>query len=179
MGALEIPSRLEFEIVGVLIIVAAVLMWLGFHDAAVKREATAPIIASIQAAEQAASAAQAIQEATTDATQAANLHEATTQNAARAVDARDLAGAVAGADRLRDDAIRRSATANHPAAAQGSPAGVSPGADLVPWELYAGALTARAEAERDAADLAGTAGPLRTSGGLCSGDYDALGTVKR
>lgn len=178
MGALALPSRWEFEAIGVLILIAAALMWLGFHDAAVKREATAPIIASVKAAADAASAAQAIQDTKTNAEQAGNLHEAIAQNAAHAVDVRDLAGAVAAAGRLRDDAIRRSAAASHPAAAEGGQAGVDARSDLVPWELYAGALTARAAAESDAADLAGSSGALRRSGGLCASDYDALSPVK-
>ena len=172
MGAL--PSRLEIEIVGVLIIVAAVLMWLGFHDAAIKREATAPVLAQIHAAEEAASAAQAVQAAKTDAEQAEALHEANAQNAARAVDARSLAIAVAGADRLRDDAIRPSAVARAPGSAEGGPAGVGDRADMVPRAMLAAALTARAAAEHDAADLAVYADGLRSSGQLCSRDYDAL-----
>lgn len=176
MRALALPSRLEVEIVGVLIIVAAVLMWLGFHDAAIKREATAPVLAQIHAAEEAASAAQAVQAAKTDAEQAEALHEANAQNAARTVDARSLATAVAGADRLRDDAIRRAAAANHPATAEGGAAGVGSDPGMVPWELYAGALSARAEAERDAAGLAVPIDALGASGsgGLCARDYDAL-----
>lgn len=165
-----IIARWEAEIIGVLIILAAVLMWLGFHDASIKRATLAPVVAAAQAA----SEAQAVQAAKTDAEQADNLHEATVQNAARAVDAHDLATAVAVADRMRDDAIRRSAAASHPAAAEGSPAGVCTRPDMVPWELYAGALGARAEAEHDAADLAGTSPALRVSGGLCAADYQAL-----
>lgn len=173
MGALALPSRAELEIVGVLIIIAAVLMWLGFHDASIKAEALAPVVA----VQKAQLADQKTQEAQTDAAQADALHETIQQNAAHAADARDLAAAVAGADRLRDDAIRRSTAARNPSAAQGSPAGVGDAPGMVPIELYLGALSARAEAERDAAGLAipvdalGAAG----SGGLCARDYDALG----
>lgn len=166
-------ARWEAEIVGVLIIVAAALMWLGFHDASIKRATLAPVAAAAEAA----SAAQAIQKAQTDAAQAAALHEATAQNAARAVDAHDLAAAVAGADKLRDDAIRRSASASHPAAAQGGPAGSDARAGMVPESMLAAALSARADAESDAASLAAYADGLRTSGELCRADYSALGPV--
>ena len=166
-------TRLQAEIVGVLLLIAIACLGVGFwlheHDAGVKAAATAPILAAADAA----SAAQAAKAAKTDADQAANLHEANAQNAARAVDARDLAGAVAVADRMRDDQLRRIAAAQASRPAGGGDAGRNAPADVVPRELYAGALTARAEAESDAADLAGTVGSLLVSGALCVRDYRA------
>lgn len=161
-------SRLEIDAIGAAILLAILLLWLGFHDAKVRSEAVAPVIASVQAAEQAASAAQAIKAAKTDAEQAQNLHEATAQNAARAADARDLAADVR---RMRDDAVRSVAAAPSTRPASAGQAGVDAGADVVPRELYARALAARASAESDAADLAAYAGGLLTSGQLCVSDY--------
>ena len=174
MGALALPSRLEFEIVGVLIIVAAVLMWLGFHDAAIKREATAPILSQVQAAADAASAAATAKAARVIADQAGNLTDAQSTIAAQAADLQSARGAVADAYRLRDDALRRATAATHAAASAPGAPGINPGTDMVSWGVFAAALGARAEAESDAADLAKYADGLRASGNLCARDYDSL-----
>jgi hypothetical protein len=164
-------SRLEIEACGLLLLVAAVLIWLGIHDAGVKREALAPV----QAAVAAASAAQAASAARTVALQEGNLHVAHEEVAAQAVQIADLRGAVADAYRLRDAAVRRAADAASTAAASGGAARGDAAPDVVQWQrLYASALGARAEAESDAADLAATVAGLRTSGALCARDYDAL-----
>jgi len=164
-------SRLELEALGLALLVAAVLAWLGFHDAGVKREALAPV----QAAVAAASAAQAASAARTSALQEGNLRDAHEQIATQAVQLADLRGAVADAYRLRDAAVRRAAAAASAAAAGGGQAGGDAAAEVVRWQkLYAGALGARAEAESDAADLAATVTGLRTSGQLCVRDYEAL-----
>lgn len=173
-GALGI-SRLQIEVVGVLIIVAAALMWLGFHDAKIADDARLAITAKVAAAQAAGAASQAIQDATTLAEQKGNLHVAQEQVQATVAQVADLRAAVAGAYRLRDDAIRRAAAASHSAATGGGPAGGDTGTDVVSWELYAGALGARADAESDASDLAAYVAGLRTSGGLCASDYEALG----
>lgn len=179
MPALGI-TRLGWEVIGVLIILAAGLMWLGFHDAKIADDARQVITAKVAAAAAAGAASQAAQDATTLAEQKGNLHDAQEQVQATAAQVADLRSAVAGAYRLRDDAVRRAAAAGHPGASAGGAAGGDPGADLVPWQLYASALGARADAESDAADLAAYAAGLRTSGGLCAADYDALGgPVKR
>lgn len=166
-------TRIEAEIVGVLLLVAFACLgagfWLHQHDDGVARAATAPILAAADAA----SAAQATKAANTDAQQAENLHEFTIQNAAHATDARDLAAAVADAGRMRDDAIRRGAAASPARSAGGSDPASDPTAGLVPWGMYAGALSARAEAESDAADLAGVVRGLLGSGALCVSDYRA------
>lgn len=174
MGALALPSRAELEIVGVLIIVAAVLMWLGFHDAKVAREATAPIIAQVQAVSDAASATAAIHAAKVDTQQQANLHAAQDTIQAQQATIAGLHGAVADAFSLRNDALRRAAAAGHQTVAASSAAGGDAGAGMVSWGLLASALGARAEAESDASDLAGYVGGLRVSGGLCVADHEAL-----
>lgn len=160
--------------VGILIILAAALMWLGFHDAKIADDARLAITAKVAAAAEAGAASQAIQDATTLAEQRGNLRDAQEQVQATAVQVADLRSAVAGAYRLRDDAIRRSAAAGHPASSASGAAGGDTGADLVSWGLSASALGARADAESDAADLAGYVAGLRTSGSLCSRDYQAL-----
>lgn len=164
-------SRLEVEIVGALILVAAVLLWLGFHDAKVANEATAPVIASIQAAEAAASAAEAIHAAKVESEQKDNLHEAQAQNQARVDVSRALALDV---QRMHDDAVRSGSAARSARPAAGGASGSESGAGMVPADLFASALEARASAESDAAALAGFADSLRTSGQLCARDYDAL-----
>lgn len=169
-------TRLQVEVVGILIILAAGLMWLGFHDAKIADDARLAITAKVAAASASAAAAQAVQDATTLAEQKGNLNVAQEQAQATAAQVVDLRAAVAGAYRLRDDAIRRAASASHPAASGPGATGGDPGADMVPWFMYASALGARADAESDAADLAGYAAGLRTSGGLCAVDYDSLGT---
>lgn len=164
-------TRAEAEIVGVLIILAAALMWLGFHDAAIKNAATAPVLAEIHAAAEAASAAEAIKAVKTDAEQAANLHEANAQNAARAVDSRALAAVVRG---LHDDAVRPGAAAQSASASSGG-SGISLSApDVVPGVLYRATAAALADTASDAQDLAEYADCLRTSGQLCELDYHAL-----
>ena len=178
MPALGI-TRLGWEVIGALIILAAALMWLGFHDAKIADDARQVITAKVAVAAAAGAASQAAQDATTLAEQKGNLRVAQEQVQATAAQVADLHSAVAGAYRLRDDAIRRAAAASHPGAAGSSPAGGDTGAGMVSWELYAGALGARADAESDAADLAGYVAGLRTSGGLCASDYDALGPVKQ
>jgi hypothetical protein len=164
-------TRLQAEIVGVLLLIAIACLGVGFwlheHDARVKATATAPILAAADAA----SAAQAAKAAKTDADQAANLHEVNAQNAARAVDARDLAGAVAVADRMRDDQLRRIAAAQASRPASAGDTGIGNGADMVPRSMLAAALDARAAAEHDASDLAVYADGLRASGQLCVSDY--------
>lgn len=176
-GALGI-TRLQIEVVGVLIIVAAALMWFGFHDAKVADDARRVITSQVAAAQAAGAASQAIQDATTLAEQKGNLHVAQEQVQATVAQVADLRAAVAGAYRLRDDAVRRAAAASHPGASGGGAAGGDTGADLVSWQLYAGAVGARAEAESDAADLAASRAGLLTSGGLCALDYDAVRTLK-
>ena len=163
-------SRLEIEACGLAIIVAAALIWLGIHDAGVKREALAPV----QAAVAAASAAQAASAVRTAALQEGNLRVAHEEVAAQAAQIADLRGAVADAYRLRDAAIRRAAAAKAAGSAAGGAAGGDAAPDMVPWGLYASALDAHAGAESDAADLAAVVAGLRTSGGLCARDYDAL-----
>ena len=164
-------TRLELELAGLAILAAIFCLWLGFHDSAIKNAATAPVIASIKAAEEAASAAKAVQDAKTDAEQAENLHEANSQNAARAADVRALAGVV---DGLRNNAVRPRAAASDPAAA-GSGGSFSLSApDVVSGVLYRRALAALADTQQDAADLAEYADCLVTSGKLCSADYRAL-----
>ena len=160
-------TRLEAEIVGVLIILAALLMWLGFHDAKVARSATAPILAAVSAA----SAAQAAQAKLTDAEQAANLHETTVQNAATIVDARALGATVVG---VRDDAIRGRAAREAARSASGSQAGIGDAADLVPERLLDGAESAFADTASDASDLAVVVRQLTTAGQLCVRDYSAV-----
>lgn len=177
MAALGI-TRLEAEIVGVLIILAAALMWLGFHDAKIADNARQVITSQVSAAAAAGAASQAARDAQTITEQAGNLHVAQQQVQATAAQVADLHAAVAGAYRLRDDAVRRAAAASHPGASGGSTAGGDTGTDVVSWELYAGALGARADAESDASDLAAYVAGLRTSGGLCAADYDAVGTLK-
>lgn len=169
-------ERWEIELVGVLIIVAAALMWLGFHDAAIKSRATAAVTAQVQKAEAAASAAIAAHDAKVIATQQENLNAALTQTAALEPAVRTLSALV---DGLRHDAIRPVAAAGRPAASAPGVAASDPGADLVPGRLLDATAEAFADTAGDAADLAVYARGLRTSGGLCSGDYDALGTVKR
>lgn len=176
-GALGI-SRLQIEVIGALILVAAALMWFGFHDAKIADDARRVITSQVVAAQAAGAASQAIQDATTLAEQKGNLHVAQEQVQATAAQVVDLRAAVAGAYRLRDDAVRRAAAASHPGIAGSGPAGGDAGADMVPWGLYASALGAHAEAESDAADLATSRAGLLTSGGLCAADYDAVGTLK-
>jgi hypothetical protein len=163
-------SRLELEACGLALLLAAALVWLGVHDAGVKREALAPVAAAAQAA----SAAAAVKAAQVDATQKGNLREAQDQIQAQAVQLDGLRAAVADADRLRDAAIRRAAAARAAAAAASGAAGVGADPGMVSADLYAGALTARAEAESDAASAVAAVDGLRTSGGLCTRDYDAL-----
>ena len=167
-------SRLEIEGAGLLVLLASFLIWLGFHDAAVKREAVAPILANVQAVADAASAAATIKAAQVIAGQAGNLSDAKSTIAAQAADLASARSAVAVAYRLRDDALRRAAAASHPGSAPGGQTGGDTGTDLVSWGLYASALGARAEAESDAADLAGYSSGLRVSGGLCVRDYRSL-----
>lgn len=163
-------TRLEAEIVGLILLIAMGCLWLGFHDAGVKREAIAPVIAAAQAA----SAAAAVKAAQVDATQQGNLNAAHDQIQAQQVKIAGLAGAVADARRLRDDAVRRAAAAQGARTSAGSPAGGDAAADVVPWRLYTSALGARAEAESDAADLATALAGRSVSGQLCARDYDAL-----
>jgi len=177
LGGLKF-SRLELEAIGALLILAAALIWLGVHDASVKRAATAPILAEIHAAQADAAASAAVDAARVAAEQKGNLREAQNQNLARAADVRDLADAVAVARRMRDDAIRPSPAASDPGSSGAGASGSDTRAGMVSWELYASALGARAEAESDAADLAGYLGGLRASGELCARDYDALQPVK-
>lgn len=167
-------TRLGWEVIGILILLAASLMWFGFHDAKVADDARQVITAKVAAAAAAGAASQAAQDATTLSEQKGNLRVAQEQVQATAAQVADLHSAVAVAYRMRDDAVRRAAAEGHPGVAGSSPAGGDPGAGMVPWGLYAGALGARADAESDAADLAGFVAGLRTSGGLCSGDYDAI-----
>ena len=172
-------SRLEIEGAALLVLLASFLIWLGLHDAAIKREAVEPVLAQVQAAADAASAAANIKAAQVIAGQAGNLSDAKSTIAAQAVDLQAARSAVAVAYRLRDDALRRAAAASNPGSSPGSQAGGDAGADLVSWGLYASALGARAEAESDAADLAAYSSGLRVSGGLCVADYAALrGPVK-
>jgi len=168
-------TRLGWEVIGALIILAAALMWLGFHDAKIADDARQVITSKVAAAAAAGAASQAAQDATTLAEQKGNLHVAQEQVQATAAQVADLRSAVAGAYRLRDDAIRRAAAARDPGAPASGQADSDTGAGLVSWQLYASALGARADAESDAADLAGYVAGLRTSGGLCASDYDALG----
>lgn len=177
MPALGI-TRLGWEVIGILILVAAGLMWLGFHDAKIADDARQVITSKVAAAAAAGAASQAAQDATTLAEQKGNLHVAQEQVQATAAQVADLRSAVAGAYRLRDDAVRRAAAAGHPGIAGSGQAGGDTGTDMVSWGLYASALGARAEAESDAADLATSRAGLLTSGGLCASDYDALGPVK-
>jgi len=163
-------TRLEMEGLGALLIIAAMLLWLGIHDASVKREALAPVIAATQAA----SAAQAAQAASEAATQQGNLHDAQDQIQAQQREIIGLNDAVRGAYRLRDIALRRAAAAQGAGSAASSPTGCSAGASMVPWSVYESALDARAAAESDAADLAAYAAGLRISGQLCVRDYEAL-----
>lgn len=172
-GSLGI-TRLQIEVVGVLIIVAAALMWLGFHDAKIADDARQVITAKVAAAAAAGAASQAAQDATTLAEQKGNLHDAQEQVQATAVQVADLRSAVAGAYRLRDDAVRRAAAAGHPGASAPGAAGGDTGTDMVQGGLLGSILDARAAAESDAADLASYAAGLRTSGQLCSKNYDAL-----
>jgi hypothetical protein len=167
-------TRLGWELIGVLILLAAGLMWLGFHDAKIADDARQVITTKVAAAAAAAAASQAAQDATTLAEQKGNLHDAQEQVQATAVQVADLRSAVAGAYRLRDDAIRRAAAANHPAATASGAAGGDIGTGMVQGGLLGAALDARAAAESDAADLAAYATGLRTSGQLCSRNYDAL-----
>ena len=164
-------TRLEAELAGVLIIIAAALMWLGFHDAAIKRAAIAPVIAKVQEAEQAASVAATIKAAQVTAEQQGNLHEATAQNAARVAVARDLAAVVRG---LHDDAIRPVSSARDSGASGGGGGLGVPAPDVVPGPLYRAALGALADTASDAQDLAGYAECLRIGGTLCQRDYEAL-----
>lgn len=173
MPALGI-TRLGWEVIGVLIIVAAALMWLGFHDAKIADDARQVITAKVAAATAAAAASQAAQDATMLAEQKGNLHDAQQQVQATAAQVADLRSAIAGAYRLRDDSIRRAAAAGHPQATASGAAGGDTGTGMVQGGLLGAALDARAEAESDAADLAAYAAGLRISGGLCSSDYDAL-----
>lgn len=167
-------SRLEAELIGFFIVLAAGLMWLGFHDAAIKREATAPIIAQVQAVSDAASAAEAIHEVKVDAKQQVNLDAAQATIQAQQSTIHDLHGAVADAFSLRDDALRRAAAASHQAASAPGQAGGDAGTWMVPGQLWISALGAHAEAESDAADLAGYVAGLRVSGSLCVADHEAL-----
>lgn len=177
MAALGI-TRLEAEIVGVLILVAAALMWLGFHDAKIADNARQVITSQVSAAAAAGAASQAARDAQTITEQAGNLHVAQQQVQATAAQVADLHAAVAGAYRLRDDAVRRAAAASNPGSAPGGAPGGDGGTDMVSWGLYASALGARADAESDAADLAAYAAGLRTSGGLCVSDYFSARQVK-
>ncbi len=159
-------TRLEAEAVGILILVAIACLWIGFHDAGVKREALAPVLQ----AEQAASAAASIKAAQVTAEQNGNLREANSQNLARAMDAR---AAAADLERMRNDAVRTVAAARAAASAAGGAAGGNAPAGMVSAELYAWAVGARVDAEFDAATLAGLVDGLFTSGGLCARDYDS------
>jgi hypothetical protein len=160
-------TRVEAEIVGVLIILAALLMWLGFHDAKVAHTATAPILAAVDAA----SAAQTAQAKLTDAEQAEALHETTVQNTATLVDARAIAATV---DGLRDDAVRGRAARQATRPAEGSQAGIGDAPDLVHEQrLSDGFESAFDDTAEDAASLALAVRQLTTSGGLCRDDYSA------
>lgn len=163
-------TRLELEGCALLLLIAAALVWLGIHDAGVKREALAPVVAATQAA----SAAAAVKAARTAAAQEGNLREAHDQIAAQAVQLDGLRVAIADAYRLRDAAVHRAAAAEAAASAAGGTPGGGEGTDVVQGRLLASALDARAAAESDAADLASYAASLRTSGQLCARDYDAL-----
>ena len=160
--------------IGALIILAAAIMWLGIHDAKIADDARQVITAKVAAAAAAGAASQAAQDATTLAEQKGNLRVAQEQFQATAAQVADLHSAVASAYRLRDDAIRRAAAASHPGAAGSSQAGGDTGAGMVQGGLLGAVLGARAAAESDAADLAAYASGLRTSGQLCSRNYDAL-----
>ncbi len=164
-------SRLEAEILGALALVAAFVLWLGFHDHEVKEAATAPIIAQVQAVAEAASAAQAASAAATAASQSAALKEAHEQATIAQARADDLAGVVR---RMRDDTLRRHPAAPDPTASAGGDAGVSPRSDLVWRRLLESAYAEADDSASDAADLAGTVAALRVSGGLCRKDYESL-----
>lgn len=164
-------ERWEIELVGVLIIVAAALIWLGFHDAAIKSQATAAVTAQVQAAEAAASAVIAAHDAKVIVTQQGNLNAAITQTAALAPAVRTLSALV---DGLRHDAIRPVTVTGRSAASAPGAAASDPGADLVPGRLLDATAAAFADTAGDAADLAAYARGLRTSGSLCVRDYSSL-----
>lgn len=166
-------ERWEVELVGSLILVACALLWLGFHDAGIKREATAPVIASIQAAEAAASAAATVKAAQVAADQKDALREANSQNASRQADVRALA---ADTQRMHDDTVRARAALASASASAGSASGIGEAPGMVSTELYIRALEARAGAESDAALMASAVDALGVlgSGRVCTRDYDAL-----
>lgn len=162
---------LEAKAIALALLVAAVMLWFGAHDARIKRDAVAPVVAQVKAAEDAASAAATIKAARVDATQEGNLHEAIAMDAARVATARALADDV---QRMRDDAVRPRPARQSPGASAPGDSASMPGADMVPGSLFRSALAARAEAESDAADLAAYAECLRTGGQLCATNYEAL-----
>jgi len=161
-------ARWEIELIGVLIILAAALMWLGFHDAAIKTAATQAVTQAVQAAEAAASAAVAAHDAKVAANQQGNLNVALAQTAALVPAVRNLTAVV---DGLRHDAVRPAPAAIRSAAsAPGAPAS-DRGADMVPGRLLDATAEAFADTAGDAADLAGYARGLLTSGSLCAADH--------
>ena len=165
--------RWAIEALGVLGLIGAALVWFGFHDASERKQGAATCVAAVAATAASIAASDAAHSATVAATQAEALHEFTVQNAAHATDARDAAAVV---QRLRDDTVRRAASASPAGAASGSQPGSVLTPPMVPWSLYQSALDALADTEQDAIDLAGYADCLRTSGALCSADYS--GAVK-
>lgn len=156
-------TRLEIEAAVAALLAIGLAVWLGVHDAKIKAAATAPIIASVNAAAQAASAAEAIKAARVEAEQKENLHEATATLARQDADARSLDAFNRGVQLV---AARRRAEADaHAASATPGAPDMVPAAALVRSErMYARAVDAAASAAR-------YADCLRTSGALCAADY--------
>ncbi len=159
-------QRWEIEAVALAAVMVAWLLWLGFHDASIKTEARAGALAPVIAAQAAASAAAAARAASTAIEQSEALHEHQAQDAARAVDARDLD---AFNRSVQLDATRRIATlAAAASAAAASQADMVPAADLLRSErMRARAVDAAASAARYADCLSGVA--LN-----CQKDYEAI-----
>jgi len=170
MAALGI-QRWEIEAFVALALLIAGCLWMSSHDAGIREDAMAAATAPIAAAQAAASAVQTAREAmiNIDQKEALDAAQAKIQSGADVV-----AALRADIQRMRNDAIRASASAQHPAAAASSSPGIDAGADMVPRGLYESALAARAGAESDAADLAIYTAGLRVSGNLCAADYGAL-----
>jgi len=158
-------TRLELEAIAGVILVIAACLGLHFYDAHQQALGAASIRVAVQAATAKAVADDAEKAKQTDATQAANLHEATAQDAARMANARALDALAA---RVQHGTPRGSGSVFAAAvAAPASAASGVPPAGMVREELYFWAL-------QRAIDASKYADCLYTGGQLCDANYRAL-----
>lgn len=163
-------TSLEIKAAAIVALVVALLIGKAAYDSHEQKLGAAPVLAGVQRASDAASAADAVRLVQIQSDQKEDAHEASSRDAARVADARSVDAVV---QRLRDNSVRRQAGAPNPGAVGSSQAASLPGADVVPGELYRSALAALADTEQDLRDVAGYADCLRTGGQLCADDYAA------